>query len=186
MEPITTSSDRIPLLAALAGNDCVTKAGALDSAAYVQTHALQIGSPAIDAGSNSDSLTANQRGAGLWTPSTQRHCGHWCLLRPLDRRCRECCGLNRHPQLSVLLTSPPPTCSQTTGRSGAHPDPIRDLHRHTMATDADGQTTTRIFTIVVLTRYALTVTGNSSGEGTVWDCGVTDCYGDYGCLQWLV
>jgi len=67
MEPITISSGRIPLLAALAGNDCVTKAGALDSVSCVQIYALQTGGSAIDAGSNSDSLTTNQRGGAMDT-----------------------------------------------------------------------------------------------------------------------
>ncbi|WP_133511414.1 right-handed parallel beta-helix repeat-containing protein [Candidatus Thiosymbion oneisti] len=51
-----------PLLAALADNGCVTKAGAPGSAACVQTHALRTGSPAFDAGSNPNDLATAQRG----------------------------------------------------------------------------------------------------------------------------
>ncbi|MEZ5591759.1 MAG: choice-of-anchor Q domain-containing protein [Gammaproteobacteria bacterium] len=52
-------------LAALADNNCALPAGAPGSAACVQTHALQPGSAALDAGSNPQNLTTDQRGAGF-------------------------------------------------------------------------------------------------------------------------
>jgi len=51
-----------PQLGALTDNGCETRAGAPGSAACVQTHALVAGSPAINASSNPDNLTTDQRG----------------------------------------------------------------------------------------------------------------------------
>ena len=55
----------IPGLAGLADNGCAVPAGALGSASCVQTHALLLGSPALDAGSNPLNLTTDQRGSGF-------------------------------------------------------------------------------------------------------------------------